>query len=87
MAVKRLISDATVFPASRFPNPSDNLVRQFEKHGDYKKAVEDFYAIRPEDLRDFTMPSGVCILVSKHSDTLPQGYITFLCSHHEKKPI
>ena len=60
LAVKSLTSDAIIIPPTRRPtNVADNPVRQFQKKGDYSRAVQDLIAVLPERIKDFSTSTGV----------------------------
>ena len=39
--------------------PSDGKVNEYLKYGDYKKAVEDFFSVRPFDVKRVKFMNGV----------------------------
>lgn len=42
------------------PIPSDKkLTRVFQKEGTYSTAIKDFYTVKPNDVSEFSLPSGV----------------------------
>ena len=51
-AVTDLIKRATY-------HPTDGNVREYIKYGDYKKAVDDFFSIRPFDVKRVKFTNGV----------------------------
>ena len=60
LAVKSLTEDAVIYPPSKFPsNPADNPVRQFQKKGDYSRAIGDLNAVFPDRIKDFSTLTGV----------------------------
>ena len=77
LAVKSLTGDAIIQPPSKFPsNPADNSVRQFQKKGDYRKAIQDLVALFPERIKDFSTPSGVSYFYAVNVNARWNGVLT-----------